>query len=96
MITTLTTHLPLSRLSRHSVSYSNLPHSHSLSFATQRWHYVPGSGEDTKQAAKETENSLFKGATLRVLPYVLGGNCQWQSVTKTSCFNLQTKGFLGD
>lgn len=57
---------------------------------------MPGSGKNTEQATKERENSLVRRATLCVLPYVLEPNCQWQSVTTNSCFNLQTKGFLDD
>lgn len=62
---------------------------------SQRWPCVSGSGENTEQAAKDTENSLVRRATLCVLPYALEPNCQWQSVTN-SCFNLQTKSFLDD
>lgn len=57
---------------------------------------MPGSRENTEQAAKEAESAHFKGATLCGLPYVLEQNCQCQSVITNSCFNLQTKHLLGD
>lgn len=57
---------------------------------------MPGSRENTEQAAKETESAPFKGSTLCVLPYVLEQNCQCQAVITNSCFNLQTKHLLGD
>lgn len=57
---------------------------------------MPGSRENIKQAAQETESAHFKGASVCVLPYVLEQNCQGQSVTTNYCFNLQTKHLLGD
>lgn len=52
---------------------------------------MPGSKEDTEQAAKEAESAPFKGAILCVLPYVWEQNCQCQSIIINFCFNLQTK-----